>query len=131
MSNFFYKKNDGFPPLEIKNKSSEIKQSVIEIDGSASSQYISALIIGLATLKKRTKIKIKGKKISFPYVLMTLKLLKTFNVNFKINENYNEILIQSSKLKSPEEFLSNLIYRRLVTLLLWLFLAVVQLKYIR
>ena len=35
---------------------------------------------------------------------MTLKLLKTFNVNFKINKNYNEILIQSSKLKSPEEF---------------------------
>ena len=85
----FYKKNDGFPPLKIKNKSSEIKQSIIEINGSASSQYISALIIGLATLKKRIKIKIKGKKISFPYVLMTLKLLKTFNVNFKINENYN------------------------------------------
>ena len=35
---------------------------------------------------------------------MTLKLLKTFNVNFKINENYNEIIIQSSKLKSPKEF---------------------------
>ena len=49
----FYKKNDGFPPLKIKNKSSEIKQSIIEIDGSASSQYISALIIGLATLKKK------------------------------------------------------------------------------
>ena len=39
-------------PLKIKNKSSEIKQSIIEIDGSASSQYISALIIGLATLKR-------------------------------------------------------------------------------
>ena len=51
----FYKKNDGFPPLKIKNRSSEIKQSIIEIDGSASSQYISALIIGLATLKKKNK----------------------------------------------------------------------------
>ena len=100
----FYKKNDGFPPLKIKNRSSEIEQSIIEIDGSASSQYISALIIGLATLRKRIKIKIKGKKISFPYVLMTLKLLRTFNINFKINENQNEIIIQSSKLKSPKEF---------------------------
>ena len=35
---------------------------------------------------------------------MTLKLLKTFNVNYRINENHNEITIQSSKLKSPEEF---------------------------
>ena len=35
---------------------------------------------------------------------MTLKLLKTFNVNYKINKNHNEILIQSGKLKSPEEF---------------------------
>ena len=39
-------------PFRNKNKFSEIKQSIIEIDGSASSQYISALIIGLATLKK-------------------------------------------------------------------------------
>ena len=100
----YYKNNNGFPPLKIKNKSSEIKQSIIEIDGSASSQYISALIIGLATLKSRIKIKINGQKISFPYVLMTLKLLKTFNVNYKINKNHNEIVIQSSKLKSPKEF---------------------------
>ena len=35
---------------------------------------------------------------------MTLKLLKTFNVHFKINQNHNEILIRSSKLKSPKEF---------------------------
>ena len=100
----YYKNNNGFPPLKIKNKSSEIKQSIIEIDGSASSQYISALIIGLATLKRRIKIKIKGQKNSFPYVLMTLKLLKTFNVNYRINKNHNEIVIQSSKLKSPKEF---------------------------
>ena len=100
----YYKSNYGFPPIKIKNKSSEIKQSIIEIDGSASSQYISALIIGLATLKKRIKIKIKGKKVSFPYVLMTLKLLKTFNVNYRINEDQNEIIIQSGQLKSPEEF---------------------------
>ena len=72
----YYKNNNGFPLLKIKNKSSEIKQSIIEIDGSALSQYISALIIGLATLKRRIKIKIKGQKNSFPYVLMTLKLLK-------------------------------------------------------
>ena len=99
-----YKKNVGFPPLKIKNKSFEIKQSTIEIDGSASSQFISALIIGLATLKKRIKIKIKGKKISFPYILMTLKLLKIFNVNNRIDKNNNEIIIQASKLKSPKEF---------------------------
>ena len=99
-----YKKNSGFPPLKIKNKSHEFDQSTVEIDGSASSQFISALIIGLATLKKKIKIKIKGKKISFPYVLMTLKLLKIFNVNYRINKDQNEIVILSSKLKSPKEF---------------------------
>ena len=57
-----YKKNNGFPPLKIKNKSHEFDQSTVEIDGSASSQFISALIIGLATLKRRIKIKIKGQK---------------------------------------------------------------------
>ena len=100
----YYKNNNGFPPLKIKNKSSEIKQSIIEIDGSTSSQFISALIIAFSTLQKRIKIKIKGKKVSFPYVLMTLKLLRTFNVNFKLNENHNEIIIQSGKIKSPKEF---------------------------
>ena len=100
----FYKKNDGFPPLKIKNKSYETVKSTIVIDGSSSSQFISALIIGLVTLKKKIKIKIKGKKISFPYVLMTLKLLKTFNVKYQINRSHNEIIIHSSKLKSPNEF---------------------------
>ena len=35
---------------------------------------------------------------------MTLKLLKIFNVKYRINRNHNDIIIYSSKLKSPNEF---------------------------
>jgi 3-phosphoshikimate 1-carboxyvinyltransferase len=76
-------------PLTI-NGSGAIKGGTLEIDSSASSQFISALLlIGPAT---QTGITIKdiGKTLpSLPHIEMTIAMLKTFGakIESKVNEN--------------------------------------------
>jgi 3-phosphoshikimate 1-carboxyvinyltransferase len=55
----------------------EIKAGPITIDGSLSSQFVSALLIVASCLPKDSKIKITGNKIvSKDYILMTLQILE-------------------------------------------------------
>ncbi len=54
-----------------------------EVDGSVSSQFISALFFVLPTLKGKSEIVIKNKLVSKPYLNMTLKVLKSFGVKIK------------------------------------------------
>ena len=65
-----------------------INPQSISIDGSLSSQFISGLIyayVGSDKLKTET-IKIKNPK-SFPYIELSLDVLKSFGVDLKLNKN--------------------------------------------
>lgn len=83
-----YLENVGFPPLKIYG--SHLKGCVLELDGSVSSQYISALLMIAPTIEDGLTLRLKNKIMSRSYIEMTLKLMEQFGVQhvWKGNEIY-------------------------------------------
>ncbi len=88
-----YLKKEGFPPLKIKGK--KLTGNEISIDGSISSQYITALLLIAPTLPNGLNLQLTGKITSRPYINMTLKMLEYFGVNALWENNIIEIKPQS------------------------------------
>ncbi|HEY3371165.1 MAG TPA: 3-phosphoshikimate 1-carboxyvinyltransferase [Prolixibacteraceae bacterium] len=88
-----YIENEGFPPLKIYG--SHLKGCVLELDGSISSQYISALLMIAPTLEGGLTLRLKNKTTSRPYIEMTLKLMAQFGVQHAWKGN--EIRISEQK----------------------------------
>ncbi|NEW83633.1 MAG: 3-phosphoshikimate 1-carboxyvinyltransferase [Mariniphaga sp.] len=81
-----YTDNEGFPPLKITGTA--LKGGVIELDGSISSQYISALLMIAPTVQGGMTLKLLNQITSKPYIELTLKLMKKFGIqhSWKGNE---------------------------------------------
>lgn len=82
-----YLKTPGYPPIKIKE--STMTSGYVEVDGSKSSQYISALLMAGPLLGGLT-IKIIN-PVSFPYVLITTKMMASFGVDVKIKGDIIEV----------------------------------------
>ena len=80
-----YLENDGYPPLRIFG--SALNGKTIELDGSVSSQYISALLMIAPTVRGGLKIKLLNHITSRPYIDLTLKLMKKFGVRYSWKGN--------------------------------------------
>jgi 3-phosphoshikimate 1-carboxyvinyltransferase len=87
-----YANTNNYPPLVIKpfiyngNK-------CVTINGSTSSQYLSALLMSLPLLGKDFTLQIIDKLISKPYVTMTLSLLTLFNNGVPVYQHdYNNFV---------------------------------------
>lgn len=76
-----YIENEGFPPLKITGV--PLKGGRLIIDGSISSQYISALLMIAPKLKGGLQIELKGELTSKPYVDMTISMMQYFGVHVK------------------------------------------------
>ncbi len=87
-----YLENEGFPPLKITG--TKLSGSIIEIDGSISSQFISALLLIAPILDGGLELKIKGEIVSWSYILMTLDLLSEFGI--KVSTVLNTITVKPS-----------------------------------
>ena len=97
-----YLENDGFPPIEIIGK--QIEGGEIIIDGSMSSQYLSALAMIAPTLPNGLKIYLKGEIISKPYLLMTLKMMEFFGVHYSWRGNEISISHQEFNTKKNSAY---------------------------
>jgi 3-phosphoshikimate 1-carboxyvinyltransferase len=84
-----YQKKEGYPPLLIKGK--KITKNKVQIDGSVSSQYISALLLIAPNLENGLVIELKGKITSLPYINMTLSLLNEIGVSYTFDNNIIKI----------------------------------------
>lgn len=73
-----YLNNEGFPPLQIKGK--KLNGGAINLDGSVSSQYISALLLITPLLKTELTITFTIPPVSKPYILMTISVMCYFGV---------------------------------------------------
>jgi len=80
-----YIENEGFPPLRIYGNA--LTGGVIELDGSVSSQYISALLMIAPAMRDGLRLKLTGKIISKPYIHLTLKLMEDFGVKATWSDN--------------------------------------------
>ena len=87
-----YLEKEDFPPLKIIG--TEIDGGEIEIDGTISSQFISSLLLIAPNLRNGLILKIKGELVSKSYVLMTLKLMGEFGINWTWNKEVITILKQ-------------------------------------
>lgn len=74
-----YEGPEGYPPLIINGKS--LEGGSISLDGSVSSQYITALLLVAPLLNNGLQIELKGEVVSKPYVTMTISMMRYFGVD--------------------------------------------------
>lgn len=82
-------------PLKLLKGISEPIPKVLEIDGSLSSQFVSAILLIGPYLGNPISIKLKGHLVSEPYLNMTIQLMRNFGIQIEQNAGY--INIPSSK----------------------------------
>lgn len=80
-----YTGKEGFPPLKIYG--SHLMGGVLEMDGSVSSQYITALLMIAPTLEGGLTLRLKNKITSRSYITLTLKLLEQAGIRSFMKNN--------------------------------------------
>ncbi len=81
---------DGFPPLQIHGKA--LSGGTVKIDGSISSQFLTAVLMVAPLLADDSEIEIVGDLVSKPYIDITLALMSRFGVTVD-NQNYQKFAI--------------------------------------
>ena len=89
-----YLKNDGYPPLTIKADS--LNGGNIEVDGSVSSQFLTALLMTMPLANTDSVIKIKGELVSKPYIDITLHIIEQFGVTIT-HKNYESFTVKGNQ----------------------------------
>ncbi|MFD3304576.1 3-phosphoshikimate 1-carboxyvinyltransferase [Alteromonas macleodii] len=98
-----YLKNEGFPPLQIKGKT--LNGGEMSVDGSVSSQFLTALLMAAPLFSGDVTIRIKGELVSKPYIDVTLDTMAKFGVTVK-NDNYQTFTISGdAKYIAPGKFM--------------------------
>lgn len=97
-----YLENEGFPPLKIVGKA--LRGGEVVIDGSVSSQFVSALLLIAPALQTGLVIKFKGEVISRPYINMTLKMMEEFRVYGQWHANSISVSKQNYHRKSDVDY---------------------------
>jgi len=73
-----YIEKEGFPPLRIKGQT--LQGGDVYLDGSVSSQYISALLMIAPVMTNGLRLHLAGDVISKPYINLTTRLMHQFGV---------------------------------------------------
>lgn len=95
-----YLEKENFPPLQIKGQS--ITQNQIQLQANISSQYITALMLIGAKLVNGLKIQLIGKVTSFPYIAMTVAMMRKLGIDVEFKQNI--ISVKYHKSLSPQIF---------------------------
>lgn len=98
-----YLEEEGYPPLKIIGTG--LSGGTVEIDGSISSQFLTAFLMAAPMASDDVTIKIIGELVSKPYIDITLHIMAQFGVKVE-NNNYTEFVIRKGQsYQSPGEFL--------------------------
>ena len=97
-----YLENEGYPPLHIHGGFTGGK---IAINGSVSSQFLTALLMAAPLASNDTEITIIGDLVSKPYIDITIKMMAMFGVSV-INNQYQTFVIKANQTyQSPGSYL--------------------------
>lgn len=80
-----YTAASGYPPLLIQGQG--LSGGTIEVDGSESSQFATALLMAGPGMENGLKLKINGKPVSSPYVQMTVTMMQRLGVSITEEDN--------------------------------------------
>ncbi len=98
-----YLQHKDYPPLRIRGKA--LAGGKISIDGSVSSQFLTAVLMTAPLLAGDSEIVISGELVSKPYIDITLALMARFGVEVK-NNNYQSFVVKGNQqYQSPGDFL--------------------------
>ncbi|ASB74533.1 TPA: 3-phosphoshikimate 1-carboxyvinyltransferase [Enterobacter hormaechei subsp. hoffmannii] len=97
-----YLEQENYPPLRLRGG---FTGGNVEVDGSVSSQFLTALLMTAPLAPNDTVISIKGDLVSKPYIDITLHLMKTFGVEVE-NQSYQRFVVRGAKqYQSPGNYL--------------------------
>lgn len=88
-----YLEKKGYPPVRVL--SSKLKSGTVKINGSISSQFISAILM-ISPLVGEVNIEIIGNQSSKPFIDMTIDIMEKFGVRVN-NLNYKEYMISNGQ----------------------------------
>ncbi|EPR5920917.1 3-phosphoshikimate 1-carboxyvinyltransferase [Salmonella enterica] len=101
-ANIDYLEQENYPPLRLRGG---FTGGDIEVDGSVSSQFLTALLMTAPLASKDTIIRVKGELVSKPYIDITLNLMKTFGVEIA-NHHYQQFVVKGGQqYHSPSRYL--------------------------
>ena len=98
-----YLKKDGYPPLTIEGKG--LWGGEVVIDGSVSSQFLTAFLMAAPLASGDVRIRIRGELVSKPYIDITLHIMKQFGVTVE-HDDYQVFYVRGNQTYvSPGTFL--------------------------
>ncbi|EEO7844191.1 3-phosphoshikimate 1-carboxyvinyltransferase [Salmonella enterica] len=101
-ANIDYLEQENYPPLRLRGG---FTGGEIEVDGSVSSQFLTALLMTAPLAPEDTTIRVKGELVSKPYIDITLNLMKTFGVEIA-NHHYQQFVVKGGQqYHSPDRYL--------------------------
>jgi len=89
-----YLKNENYPPLKIKGTG--LKGGTITIDGSVSSQFLTAFLMSAPMAAEDTTINIVGELVSKPYIKITLQIMFGVEVD-NVGGEYQSFVIKGGQ----------------------------------
>ncbi|MBQ0212621.1 3-phosphoshikimate 1-carboxyvinyltransferase [Proteus vulgaris] len=97
-----YLEQTDYPPIRLRGG---FKGGNVAVDGSVSSQFLTALLMTAPLAEQDTTITIKGELVSKPYIDITLALINTFGGKIE-NQNYQQFVVKGGQqYQSPEKYL--------------------------
>jgi 3-phosphoshikimate 1-carboxyvinyltransferase len=84
----------GYPPLSIESQ--QLHGGTVTIDGSISSQFLTALLMTAPLLTEALTIKVSGELVSKPYIDITLNVMSQFGVAVT-HDNYQSFHISADQ----------------------------------
>ncbi len=98
-----YLENQDYPPLKIIGTG--LKGGTVEIDGSISSQFLTAFLMSAPLAQDDVTINIVGELVSKPYIDITLHIMAQFGVEVE-NNNYQSFVVRKGQTYvAPGDFL--------------------------
>ena len=89
-----YLKNEGYPPLKIKGAA--LNGGKISVEGTVSSQFLTALLMAAPLFQNDSEINIVGELVSKPYIDITLNTMAQFGINVE-NNNYQRFNVKGNQ----------------------------------
>jgi 3-phosphoshikimate 1-carboxyvinyltransferase len=89
-----YLENKDYPPVKINGRA--LTGSTVTIDGSISSQFLTAILMVSPLLTTDTTIEIDGELVSKPYIDITLNIMARFGVKVE-NNDYQSFTVKGNQ----------------------------------
>ncbi|WP_434359784.1 3-phosphoshikimate 1-carboxyvinyltransferase [Parasalinivibrio latis] len=98
-----YLENTDYPPLKIKGTG--LRGGEVSVDGSISSQFLTALLMTAPLSQNDMVIRIEGELVSKPYIDITLHIMAQFGVEVE-NRDYQVFNVKGGQeYQAPGDFL--------------------------